>query len=251
MSKSDACAGVQLKEGKHGRQRAVAANPGLRYELPWDRYIQLAACARALQDACGANAPLKVLDVGGTDGALALFLPHCTVDVVAFDTTSGAELLATAPGRRSGQSESTYDAVISTDVLEHIEPRARGIFIAQLSMLSHRLCVLNYALPISSTAQKVVATLTEDSRVLDHVNRGLPYSSTVQRQFEETGFICSTRQHTSRALWATFMALQHSSPEYARAIGRYLIEEQELATPNDPLYETFVAQKEGATRESS
>ena len=221
MFKVDPCAGVQLKVGDHGRYRAVAVNPGLRFELSWERYSQLAACAQALKDASSTNAELTVLDVGGTDGALALFLPDCTVDVVDCDIAGSGDPLAsvsaisagspgsTAASRRSAPSQPAYDAVISTDVLEHIEPRRRGIFIAQLALISRHFCVLNYALPDSATAQKVVGALTGRQ---PHFKSREAWFTPILRQYKgsskTSALSCSTRQHTSRALWATFMALK-------------------------------------------
>lgn len=225
---------MRLTPVSQGIARACAANSGERLKLRWDRYRQLDACAEAVKDIAGPGAKPTVLDVGSGDGALCLFLPDYEVDVLRCDTAGGGIIEA---GDRS------YDVVVSADVVDHFEPRQRGIFIACLAKICRLACIVNFCLPASSTAQKVVAAMTQDPLINEHVRLGLPYSSTISKSFEDMGFQCSARQHTSRALWATFLALQHTDPDAAASISRYLIEDAAPEPPTDPLYETIIAKR--------
>jgi hypothetical protein len=235
-------AAVKLEPLTGSRARATALDPGLRFALDWDRYVQLAACAAACRQATNVGTETTVADIGSADGVLCLFLPQCVVDVVGCDTANGG--IFDAPSE-------TYDLVVAYGLLEQIEPRKRGIFIASMARACRTACILNFALPTSSTAQKVVAGITGDSLISRHVSWGLPYSSTVHKQFEDIGFSCRAMRHTSQALWATFSALKHVSLGTTSDIGRYLIEESgggELpeSPPDDPLYETVIATRKGA-----
>jgi hypothetical protein len=215
-----------------GVLKAVASNPGARFALAWDRFAQLNACAASLAALRDSLAVKTVLDVGAGDGALALFLPELTVYTARVDTTDGG---------MPDIGAKAFDLVVATDVLENLEPRQRGIFIAQLARIATCGVILNFALPTSATAQKVVAAITDSDAVQRRVKVGLPYSSTVHKQFEDIGLQCSSRQHTSRALWATFEALKLASPDSASALSQYLIEDAESENVPDPLYETVFA----------
>jgi hypothetical protein len=212
--------------------KAAALNPGARFELAWDRFVQLNACAAALSAGADSLTVRTVLEVGAGDGALAMFLPELMVYTVKADTAHGGMLDIAA---------NAFDLVVATDVLENLEPRQRGIFIAQLARVASVGVILNFALPASATAQKVVGAISDSKTVQRRVQFGLPYSSTVHRQFEDIGLHCSSRQHTSRALWATFEALKVASPDSASALSRYLVEDADSDNVPDPLYETVFA----------
>lgn len=226
--------GVVLQEPVSGVARACVSDPAARLDLRWDRYIRLSACAEALRALVHAGKPVAILDVGGFDGALALFLPDYDIYVLDPATTSGDT--AALPSE-------AYDFVVAIDVIEHIEPRRRSVFIAQLARLAKTACVVNYPLPASSTTQKIVAAVTGDPLVIEHVKFGLPYTATVQSQFEGIGFDCHARQYASRSLWATIMALCSVDKSMGASIGRYLIEEHERDRYPDPLYELLVAKR--------
>ncbi|HEY9789413.1 MAG TPA: hypothetical protein V6D22_03375, partial [Candidatus Obscuribacterales bacterium] len=173
--REEGAGGVKIEVLATGRARVSAVNPGARFDLPWDRYRQLEACAHAVRGILFAKPESTVLDAGGTDGALALFLPEYTVEVVKCGTEGGGMFDAESKG---------HDVVVATDVIEHLEPRRRAVFIAQMARACRLACVLNFPLPTSSTAQKIVASLTGDARIKDHIRFGLPYASTVWKHFE-------------------------------------------------------------------
>jgi hypothetical protein len=227
--------GVDLQIQAKGVARAVPNDLSQRSALPWDRYMRFNAVAQELRTLGGPDRFRTVLDVGGADGAISLFLPEYDIRVCDPGTTGG-DIFALTAG--------SYDAVLAVDVIEHVEPRQRGLFITQLAQLTRLgVCILNYPIPASSTAQRVVAHLTGDRFVQEHVKFGLPYSATVEKSFEDLGFSVSTHQHTSRAVWAAYFTLRSKAPADAAAISRYLIEDHPPGPVSDPLYETLVAIK--------
>ena len=55
-----------------GVSSVVVKSSDAKSALTWDRYVRLSAVATAIKRIAGAG---RILDVGGFDGALALFLP--------------------------------------------------------------------------------------------------------------------------------------------------------------------------------
>ncbi len=110
----------------------------------FDRYDRYTAIAGVVRSALGDGAHL-VLDVGDTAGYLALFEPELTVvglDVeLAPERLDGARPLV-GDGTRLPFADDTFDAVVSSDVLEHVPPKLRETFLAELRRVSRELVVL-------------------------------------------------------------------------------------------------------------
>ena len=120
--------GVTLRPGPvEGVATAHVSDAERRFDLTWDRYMRLYHTAAAVR----ARVPggIKILDVGGFDGALALFLCEYAVDVIDPITTGGSGLEITA---------GEYEAVVSVDALEHVAPDRRADFLAELSRVARR-----------------------------------------------------------------------------------------------------------------
>jgi hypothetical protein len=96
-----------------GKQIAFARvlDAAARFDLSWDRFVRLKAAAEAVCKI--ADPPARILDAGGYDGALALFLPEYQIDVIDPATTGGSVLEIPIAKR-------FYRAVVAVDVLEHI-----------------------------------------------------------------------------------------------------------------------------------
>ncbi len=103
--------------------------------MSWDRYVRLKAASEAITR--NASRDAAILDVGGYDGALALFLPEYEIDLID-PATTGASLLQQPAGALS------YDVAASIDALEHIEPRERENALRELVRVARKWIVLNY-----------------------------------------------------------------------------------------------------------
>jgi SAM-dependent methyltransferase len=104
----------------------------------FDRYSRYAALAQAVRATKGPG-PLRVLDVGDSAGHLHLFDPDLWVvgvDVVLADKPLPETVAVNADGTRLPFAADTFDAVVSSDVLEHVPPAGRPAFLVELARVS-------------------------------------------------------------------------------------------------------------------
>ncbi len=110
----------------------------------FDRYGRYAAIVEAVRASLG-DGPLRVLDVGDSAGHLHLFDPG--LEVVGLDVTLATDPLPAtvavqADGTRLPFGDGTFDAVVSSDVLEHVVSAGRAAFLAELARVSRDLVVV-------------------------------------------------------------------------------------------------------------
>jgi len=209
-----------------------------RFDLPWDRYMRLSVCAEQLellQKSGHLSPPFHVLDVGGFDGAIALFLRNFQIHL-ADPLTTGAD------GLNLSMRDGAYESVISIDVLEHIEPVDRLNFLRELARVTRKFLFINYPCNESARAQEIVAQLSNDRLIIEHVNFGLPVTWWVREELKRLGFVTDLIKHTSTATWASYFTLKSCDPAAAEEVSRYLIENSGKEAI-DPLYDLIVAQR--------
>lgn len=147
----------------------------------YDRYVEI---ARLVRSSLGPGAH-RVLDVGDTAGYLTLLEPELWV--VGLDIALEAERLdgnrpLLGDGSRLPFADDTFDAVVSSDVLEHVLPDRRGAFLAELRRVSRELVVV--AAPFDSPGVAGAEDLVRRYAALalgapqpqleEHRERGLP-----------------------------------------------------------------------------
>ena len=110
----------------------------------FDRYDRYAEIARVVRTTLGPGRH-RVLDVGDAAGHLSLFDPGLWVaglDILpATDRLPGAVPLK-GDGTRLPFADATFDAVVSSDVLEHVPETGRPTFLAELQRVSRGLVVV-------------------------------------------------------------------------------------------------------------
>lgn len=223
--------GVELKPVSSCVAHAKVIDRTKRFELSWDRFIRLHNTALAITESVSEGT--EILDVGGFDGALAMFLPSHTVYVVDPITTGG-----------SGHNlPDAYDAIVSIDALEHVVPMERHCFLEQLSKASKKHCFINFPAKETAKAQQLVYELTNNPLVKEHVEWGLPDREEVKRQLESSGFEVETRGYASVAQWISQYLLQTVSPELAAQANKFLIEEHLTEPVGIWLYDLLIALK--------
>lgn len=214
-----------------GISRAIVIDAEKRFVLSWDRFNRLHQVAKAIQEG---TEPDRVLDVGGFDGALALFLPDFEVDVIDPITTGGTGLDITA---------TQYPIVVSIDAIEHIAPPDRDDFFEELIRVTSRKCFVNFPARRSVEAQRLVFELTDNPLIKEHVEWELP--STVHLcemlidRFMETQVI----EHTSLSQWVSQYLLQTESPEIAARANSYLIRNHSGESNGITLYDLVIGTK--------
>ncbi|MBY0547773.1 MAG: class I SAM-dependent methyltransferase [Candidatus Obscuribacterales bacterium] len=202
--------------------------------LSWDRYVRLNAAAEASKAL--ALSEKRLLDVGGYDGALALFLPEFNVDLIDQATTGASILQAPA-------ADKSYELVTAIDVLEHIPPRDRQAALGELARMSSRFIVLNYPCSESKNAQELVYRQTNNSLIKEHVEWELPNTEQVLNTMQQLGFRGHVIGHSSVAIWVGQYITLALAPQAAKELNRYLIENHADEPFSIPLYHLLVCER--------
>lgn len=227
--------GIELKPTDiDGIHRVIVKDPSARKELTWDRYVRLKATADATQSiACH-----TILDAGGFDGALGLFLPQYKIDLIDPVTTGGSVLQIPA-------SENCYDVVAAVDVLEHIEPAKRAQALKEFARVAKSCIILNYPCQDSKSAQEIVLQLINNDFIREHVIWDLPDSNWVLNELARYGFTGKLTPHTSIAVWLGQYVSLNSAPETTKVLNQHLIENYSEEPFSRALYHLLVCMKKG------
>jgi hypothetical protein len=228
-----AIAGVELdlQEGNQIAAARVTDNTA-RFRLSWDRFVRLKAAAEAIQ----AMPPGRILDAGGYDGALSLFLPDYKVEVIDPATTGGSILDIPA-------ANASYPAVIAVDVLEHIDPEDRAKALSEFARVAATHIILNYPCRDSKEAQKLAFKLTNNSLIREHVEWELPDSNWVLSELAKHGFRGTVRAHTSVAVWLGQYLTLNLMPEVAAELNGHLVENFDDEPFTKPLYHLLTCER--------
>ncbi|MDZ4837868.1 MAG: hypothetical protein SGJ27_29135 [Candidatus Melainabacteria bacterium] len=225
--------GIELKPTTMpGICRAVVIDAEKRFDLTWDRFHRLHRTAEAIKRAIEVSE--SILDVGGFDGSLALFLPQYDIDVLDPITTGGTGFsITTEP----------YDAVVSIDALEHVAPDERLLFLEQLCKVARHSCFINFPGRQTAIAQKLIFELTNNPLVKEHVEWQLPDMDYVKQHLESSGFLVETQQHTSLSQWISQYLLQTVAPDLGAKANRHLLEHHLNEPTETPLYNLIIARR--------
>jgi hypothetical protein len=134
---------------------------------------------------------MRVLDVGGHPGTFAHLLRHSfpAWEVVTVDQLPGSDLThyVQASGADLPFPDASFDAVISSDTLEHVAPGERASFLAELRRVARRLLVL--CAPMAHPATAGIERQLDDAHCRltgrphpwlgEHVAYGLPRAEDV------------------------------------------------------------------------
>ncbi len=229
-----------------GVELAISDTPGIRRvvvkdrstrALSWDRFVRLKAAAEAIMQI--ADSKTTILDVGGFDGALALFLQDHEIDLID-PATTGASLLQQPAGALS------YDVVTAIDALEHIAPQERESTLQEMAKIARELIVLNYPCRETAEAQNLVLKATNNPLVREHVEWELPDTDNVVALMQGLGFSAKVKPHASLAVWLGQYLTLNLAPETAQEMNRYLIDHHSDEPFSTPLYHLVVCSRENS-----
>lgn len=88
------------------------------------------------------NRKLKILDVGGYNGAVQDFLPDNDITIVDLVEDKGAKNYIQVDGTKLPFEDGSFDIVISSDVLEHVRQDGRTVFIEEILRVSNDYLIL-------------------------------------------------------------------------------------------------------------
>lgn len=228
-----------------GIARVEVLRPEDRFELSWDRYLRINAVVEEVKRIVRAEnlKDKKILDVGGFDGALALFF----VDETGFEVDVIDPCTTGASGNEIGKADRSYPIVVAIDALEHVLPESRSAFLAETSRVAQEYCILNFPSHGTMEAQRLVLSLLPDNQFIrEHVEYVLPKHEQVVAEMEGHGFACKVIHHGNSMVWVSQFVLQHLVPEAAKATARFLVErlhKQETPSSAEPLYDMIICKR--------
>ncbi len=185
----------------------------------FDRYSRYGAIVRALRATLGAGR-LRVLDVGDGAGYLSAF--DADLDAVSVDLSPTAEPLAgtvrlAADGTRLPFPDASFDAVVSSDALEHVPPGLRDGFLAELVRVSRELVLLAapFDTPGVAGAEELVrrfvllVTGSAQEQLDEHRDHGLPGVDDTVARFAGLGLQVAVAGAGNLHDWLAMMLLKH------------------------------------------
>lgn len=235
MSAMKLLEGLKLIPGSNeGICRVSFDDHKVKSNLTWDRYIRLNAAARVINDLKDEKS--TVLDIGGFEGALALFLPSTHVEVIDPVTTGGDFASVDI-------EDGMFDIVSAIDVLEHIHPDQRDVFLSKLTRVARKIIILNYPSIQSKEAQEAVLAACDNKFVREHVEWPLPETGWVMGYLSALGFRCEAAEYGNIALWAGQFVASQMAGSNASELNRYLIENHSDEPFSKPLYRMVVCMR--------
>jgi hypothetical protein len=225
-----------------GISQVHVLQPAARHDLTWDRYVRLHAVAEQVTRCTTdfAKEDARILDVGGYEGALGLFLPEFHMEVIDPATTGGS-------GTSIPLANKSRPIVTSVDALEHVPPEERPVLLAELARVTGSLCLINFPDRDTAPAQELVLSLTSNKLVREHVEYGLPDAKEVAAEMERHGFACEVIRHSDAMVWVSQYVLQHQAPDSAAKTSKFLIQNHQphwtVPEPLAPLYALVVCKR--------
>lgn len=185
----------------------------------FDRYSRYGGLARALRATLGPGR-WRVLDVGDGSGYLLAF--DDGLDTVALDLHMAADPLPGAvrvvgDGARLPWADATFDAVVSSDTLEHVPPSARAAFVAELARVSRDVTILAapFDTPGVAGAEELVrrfallATSRPQEQLEEHLEHGLPDLERTRQTLAAHGAEVVSAGNGNLFDWVQMMLLKH------------------------------------------
>lgn len=224
-----------LDTGTAGVKSVAVNNTEAARDLSWDRYVRLQAASAVVRNL--AEEPTTIVDAGGYDGALALFVPDHRVDLID-PATTGASLL------HAPVDDCSYEFAIAVDVLEHIVPSERARALQELARIARRFVVLNYPCRQSKEAQELVYRLTNNILIQEHVQWELPDTDWVMEEMAALGFRSSMQAYGNLAIWLGQYLTLNLAPGAGPELNEYLIRNHSAEPFGVPLYHLVICERE-------
>lgn len=153
---------------------------------------------------------VRILDVGGYNGASSVLLSDYEVTVLDVFEDDTVPNYVQYGGGKMPFVDSSFDAVISCDTLEHVKPELRDEFVGEISRVSKEYIILcaPFGTPEVEAAElrtdKYYQGMTGGESYIwlkEHREYGLPKKSWFERKLQSAGLRFTTFDHTSLFLW--------------------------------------------------
>ncbi len=218
-----------LKEKYHGVTNVLT-------KLSPDRYQRLKALAGRVEQVVS-DPHVRILDVGGGDGSLCLFMPTARY-VLAEPTVNGLG------GQKTLFSEKSFDVVVACHVLEHIPDAQKENFLEELCSLAKTSVILLgpiYDNSYGATTPALIYRITRAPWALEHINCNLPTLEMLKEFATKNALECKITPNGDRAavFWMVFAVHfarvageMNELEEIVEYSNRYL--NDNISNPNQP-----------------
>mgnify|MGYP001427530431 CR=1 FL=1 len=208
---------------------ALAADDGL-YRLFPPIYQRLRLVADIIQ-ARQVETAVRVLDVGGGEGALSLFLPEADY-VLAEPTVNGLF------GQQQFLGEQQFDVVVACHVLEHIPEPEKPQFLSDLASLTRRTLILLGPVADVQPGVEVTAltySITGAPWAKEHLECHTPWLADIEAFAQAQGwqFEAEPNSHRTAVYWMVF------ADHYARLAGKRAELQRLFSFANQQLNQTI------------
>ncbi len=220
--------------------------PGL-FALPSFVYQRINGLASKISERFPNFQP-SVLDVGGGDGFLSLFLREC--DYALAEPSVNGLLVTHFPAR-------SFDVVAACHVFEHIPPEQKDEFLKSLCSVARRLVLLLGPLETdtkTTDATPLVYRITKAPWAREHLECGIPPLDLITRFAAEHGIPCRVSPSGNRlsvywAVFADYFATCAHKREELREVERFANEHMNTdlvhaADPNEYMIELDLERQE-------
>jgi len=193
--------------------------------IEWDRFMRLSRVAERV-NRLGLKDGTIVLDVGGFEGAFALFVPRLRVWVLDPQTTGGSGLNIPFPDRH-------FEVVVSIDALEHVPRIDRSKLLRELLRATKSVLFVNFPEARSMDAQRLVLSVIANRFIKEHVDYQLPSQEEVVSFLKETSpnSKVTALGHVNIHTWLAWFVLFHTDKERGLIASRFLKKHAHDAPP--------------------
>ncbi|MEK6862036.1 MAG: class I SAM-dependent methyltransferase [Nanoarchaeota archaeon] len=186
--------------------------------IEYDRFMRLSIVAEHVNKLKLAKNTV-VLDVGGFDGAFALFVPELKVWVIDPQTTNGNGLNIPFPNKY-------FEVVACIDALEHLPQNDRQKLLRELVRVTKSRLFINFPEARSMNAQKSVLSVITNKFIREHVDYQLP---TQEETISFLKKVCPNIAITALSYanihsWLAWFILFHTDKERGLKVSRFLKE---------------------------
>lgn len=185
----------------------------------FDRYSRYAALAGVVRASLGPGRH-RVLDVGDASGYLRVFdddLDVVSADVAVYGEPLGGAVRVVADGACLPFADGAFDAVISSDALEHVPPARRAAFLQEATRVCRELVAVAapFDTPGVGGAEDLVrryALLTTgrpQEQLEEHRDYGLPDVDETAQTLRDCGLVVDAQGNGNLHDWVSMMLLKH------------------------------------------
>ena len=193
--------------------------------IEFDRFMRINTVAKHVNK-LNLKKDTTILDVGGFDGAFALFVPRLKIWVIDPQTTGGNGLKIPFPDKH-------FDVVVSIDALEHLPHRDRPKLLQELMRVTRSKLFVNFPEARSMGVQKSVLSIFSNKFIQEHVDYQLP------TQEETISFLkdalpnikITASSYVNIYSWLAWFVLFHTDKERGLKVSKFLKEHANDLTP--------------------